>query len=125
MAKPKPISDSVRGPFTVRRAAKLSGLTPAMVDYLCRSSVFLPSRGPASPGRGIPKQYSFHDVVMLRVLAKLLGAGISVAKLKTALGQLRDSGPEITHSQVAERYLVTDGNTVFFRSSDKLVDVLA
>ena len=69
-------SDTVQD-FLIARAAKLSGLTPAMLNYLCREKVLLPSV-PGRRGRGRPRRYSFGDVVMLRVIAKLLKAGVSV-----------------------------------------------
>jgi len=99
--------------FGIRRAAYLSGLQPAMVDYLCRSNVLVPSER-SQPGRGRGRLYSYRDVVMLRALSHLLQCGISVAKLKKALTHLRSKHNEIT-SRSAPMYLVTDGTRIYFR----------
>jgi DNA-binding transcriptional MerR regulator len=94
-----------------------------MVDYLCRSNVLVPSRGP-HPGRGKGRQYSFGDVVMLRALSHLLKSGISVAKLKKALGTLRAKHHEITLEK-APKYLVTDGTRVYFDDGRNAVEELS
>ena len=122
MPKNQPL---VKSWFSVREAATLSDLTPAMVDYLCRSRVLLPSKT-SSPGRGKPRQYSFGDVVLLKALSKLLQCGISVAKLKKAMAQLRNRNMGmITASHLPGKFLVTDGTTVFFTDKGQVEDVLA
>jgi DNA-binding transcriptional MerR regulator len=109
--------------FGIRRAALLGGLQPAMVDYLCRSNVLVPSKGPR-PGRGRGRQYSFGDVVMLRALGHLLKCGISVAKLKKALATLRAKHHQITPEK-APRYLVTDGTQIYFDDGTNAVEELS
>jgi DNA-binding transcriptional MerR regulator len=110
--------------FGIRRAAHLSGLHPAMVDYLCRSNVLIPSARP-QPGRGRSRIYTFGDIVMLRALSHLLSCGISVAKLKKALGTLRSKHDEITVGS-APMYLVTDGNKIYFRNDgSKVIEELS
>src|ERR1700746_3544438 len=109
--------------FGIRKAAHLSGLQPAMVDYLCRSNVLVPSKG-RRPGRGRSRLYTFGDVVMLRALGHLLKSGISVTKLKKALGTLRAKHNEITQEK-APRYLVTDGTRVYFDDGRNAVEELS
>ena len=109
--------------FGIGRAAHLSKLGRPMVDYLCRSNVLVPSNGPR-PGRGKGRQYSFGDVVMLRALSHLLKSGISVAKLKGALGTLRARHHEITPEK-APRYLVTDGTRIYFYDGKNPVEELS
>jgi len=52
---------------------------------------------------------------MLRALRHLLKCGISVAKLKKALENLRSKHGEIT-LRSAPMYLVTDGTRIYFRN---------
>lgn len=111
----------VRG-FPIGRAAKLSGLKPAMVDYLCRQEILVPAiRG--RRGRGSPRKYSFGDVVMLRVLARLLLAGVSVSRLKVALKSIRKFHQMISETTLPAQYLVTDGRNVYLRDRDTLRDL--
>lgn len=108
--------------FGIRAAARLSGLNPAMVDYLCRSAVLVPT-GRAKPGRGRGRQYTFGDIVMLRALAQFLSCGISVAKLKTALEKVRERHHQITPKSLPGSYLVTDGRKLFFTDRGALEDI--
>jgi DNA-binding transcriptional MerR regulator len=110
--------------FGIRRAARLSDLQPAMVDYLCRSGVLVPSNRP-KPGRGRSRVYTFGDVVMLKALGHLLKCGISVAKLRKALESLRSKHREIT-LRSAPTYLVTDGIRIYFRNDgSKVIEELS
>jgi DNA-binding transcriptional MerR regulator len=116
------MTESVVQGFPIRRAAKLSGLKPAMVDYLCRQQILVPAiRG--QRGRGCPRQYSFGDVVMLRVLARLLQAGVSVSRLKVALKSIRRFHKMISETALPAQYLVTDGRNVYLRDRDTLRDL--
>ena len=108
-------------PFGIREAARLSGLRPAMVDYLCRAKILVPT--PDRPGRGRDRWYSFGDVVMLRVLKHLLDCGISVSKLRKGLEAVRKRHPEITRDSLPEKYLVINaGRLIYFRPHAKAVE---
>lgn len=99
--------------FTLADAARLAGLSRSMVDYLCRSQALVPSLA-NRPGRGRRRLYSFRDIVMLRALGHLLACGISVAKLKVALTQLRSSHFLAGDAAFPGRFLITDGSSIFF-----------
>jgi DNA-binding transcriptional MerR regulator len=94
-----------------------------MVDYLCRHGIIVPS-GPRKRGRGRPREYTFGDVVMLRSVAALLRAGVSVARLRDSLVALRRRHPEITPHTIPARYLVTDGEAVYFSSGKEPLETL-
>jgi DNA-binding transcriptional MerR regulator len=108
--------------FLIADAARASGLTPAMLDYLCREKVLVPST-PGQRGRGRPRRYSFGDVVMLRVLSRLLAAGISVQRLKKALQSLRRFHKAIRPLSLPADYLVTDGRRAYLRDKDGLLEL--
>jgi len=113
---------SILQSFAIAKAAKLSGLKPAMVDYLCRQEILVPSyRG--KRGRGRPRQYSFGDVVMLKVLARLLQAGVSVRRLRLALRSFRKYHQQISPTELPAQYFVTDGANVYLRDRDTLRDL--
>lgn len=110
--------------FEISTAAKLSGLTITMVDYLCRTKVVTPSvRG--QRGRGKRRQYTFGDVVILRAVSKLLKAGVSVSRLKLAFLALRKYHPEITPNALPKPYIVSDGENVFLRHGDEVLECLS
>lgn len=108
--------------FVIAEAAVLSGLSQSMLDYLCRQNVLVPST-PGRRGPGRPRRYSFGDVVMLRVIARLLKAGVSVEKSKRALRALRRYHKDITPTSLPTQYLVTDGKAVYLRNRENLLDL--
>lgn len=104
--------------FGIRVAADVADLSPAMVDYLCRTGVVVPK----CRGRGCPRVYSFGDLVMLRTVAQLLKGGIAVAKLKESLQALQRTHPQLPGEASNARFLVTDGSKVYYRSSRDLLE---
>jgi DNA-binding transcriptional MerR regulator len=110
---------SVFDTFDIHTAAKLSRLSKPMLDYLCRTDLVVPAK-PRRRGRGRRRQYTFRDVVILRVIAKLLSSGISVRRLRKGLKILRERADGLGHRS-EKSYLVTDGREVFVRRS---IDVL-
>ena len=107
--------------FSVKRAAHLSEMTTAMVNYLCRYDLVTPSIG-SKRGRGTSRKYSYSDLVLLRVISKLLANGISVLKLKKSLKALRARGAN-TRSLLKERYVVTNGFDIYFQN-ESVIEML-
>src|SRR5262245_33246938 len=69
MVKESPIT------HPTRVAARVSGLTVHMVNYLCRTDVVRPGATP-SRGRGRKREFTFEDLVFLRLLAAMLRHGV-------------------------------------------------
>lgn len=109
--------------FGIADAAKYSGMTRNMIYYLGRAGVFKPSGSKVS-GKGRPKIFTFGDVVILRVIDKLLKSGVSVKRLKKALIALRKYHAEITPRTLPGKYLLTDGTTIYFRKEGESLEVL-
>ena len=110
--------------YEVKEAARLSRLPVTMVDYLCRMDILVPTVS-KSRGRGHRRRYSFGDVVMLRVLARMLKAGVEVSKLRVALKGLRKQHPEITPTSLPAALLVTDGRAVYLRDKNAALEDVA
>lgn len=109
--------------YTSRHAARLSGLSIYMVNYLCRERLLEPG-GWSARGRGRWRAYTFGDVVMLRALARFLKSGISVANLKRSLRDLRRHHPEITPNSLPSTFVVSDGKRVYFRNRQNALETL-
>jgi DNA-binding transcriptional MerR regulator len=104
--------------FPAGQAAKLSGLTLHMLNYLSRYEVVIAS-GSIERGRGKRRMYTYADVLLLRVLAQLLNQGVSVLGLRNELTAYRKrSGglPDISTG----RYFVTNGYTVYLQNRGRL-----
>lgn len=88
-----------------------------MLDYLCREHFIEPS-GSTERGRGKSRQFTFGDLITLKVIARLLSSGVEVRRLAKGLRTLRDrlGSPVAT----AVRYVVSDGVEVFLQESGSL-----
>ncbi len=123
MSKQHPKSATVL--LRLRDAARVAGLSADMVDYLCKRKIVVPT-GQKSRGRGIPRLYTFGDLVLLRALSHILQAGTSVARLGTALHNFEERFGPISVSELPGKYFFTDGQKIFLydKSSDSVEDLL-
>lgn len=111
------------GPFDLKTAARVSGLSASMVDYLCRTGIVRPSAS-RYRSRGKKRLYTFADIVMLSTIKRLLNKGVSVMRLKDAIKTLRKRYAAITPDFLPAQYLVTDGKWVLFKSPDTVLEEL-
>lgn len=107
--------------FSASQAARLSGLTLAMVNYLCRNGVAVPTAG-IKRGHGRARQYTFGDVVALRLVAKLSASGVSPLRMKRALQGLRKHHPEITLTSLPASHIVTNGKDLYLYQEGQPVE---
>ena len=97
------------------------GITYRQLDYWARTDLLVPSLQTAC-GSGSQRLYSFQDLVQLRVVKRLLDAGMSLKKIRTAMGLLREQLQ--SDSPLADVTLLSNGTTIFAaHSSDEVVDV--
>lgn len=96
------------------RACDLSGLSRPMLDYLSREGFIRPS-GSGSLQRGKKRLYTFGDVVVLRIIGRLLTSGVEVKRLHFALRSLRPRASATGPGQFPFRFLVTNGKEILLR----------
>jgi DNA-binding transcriptional MerR regulator len=117
-AATKPSEDAVgyRGPT----ACSVAGITYRQLDYWARTGLVVPSVRDAS-GSGTQRLYSFRDIVVLKVVKRLLDAGVSLQNIRKAIETLRQWGED----DLATMTLISDGTTVYeCRSAEEVVDLL-
>jgi predicted RNase H-like HicB family nuclease/DNA-binding transcriptional MerR regulator len=107
--------------YPSRVARAVTGVSPMQLAYWSRTSLVVPSTAPGR-GRGTTRLYSFRDLVQLAVVRKLLGAGVSLQRVRKAVAYLRKHFPEVEHP-LAELTLLTDGDSVFHLTNDAEVIV--
>ena len=111
-----PLDIGYRGPT----ACSAAGITYRQLDYWARTGLVEPSVREAS-GSGTSRLYSFRDILVLKIVKKLLDAGISLQNIRTAISTLRDRGV----ADLAQITLMSDGTTVYeCTSTDEVVDLL-
>lgn len=105
-----------RGPV----ACAVTGITYRQLDYWARTGLLEPSVR-AARGSGSQRLYSFKDLLVLRVVKKLLDAGVSLQQVRTAVRQLQDRGVD----DLASITLMSDGASVYeCTSTDEVIDLL-
>ena len=105
-----------RGPT----ACAAAGITYRQLDYWARTGRVEPS-GRAAHGSGSQRLYSFRDILVLKVVKRLLDTGISLQQIRAAVQHLRDRGS----ADLAQVTLMSDGVSVYeCTSADEVVDLL-
>jgi len=105
-----------RGPV----ACSAAGITYRQLDYWARTGLVEPSVRTAA-GSGSQRLYSFRDILVLKVIKRLLDTGVSLQNIRTAVEHLRDSGVE----GLAQVTLMSDGASVYeCRSKDEVIDLV-
>jgi DNA-binding transcriptional MerR regulator len=113
---PMPDDVGFRGPT----ACAAAGVTYRQLDYWARTGLVEPSvRG--ATGSGTQRLYSFRDVLLLKIIKRLLDAGVSLQQIRTAIDHLRQRGTE----DLTRVTLMSDGASVYeCRSADEVIDLL-
>ncbi len=105
-----------RGPT----ACSAAGITYRQLDYWARTGLVEPSVRGAS-GSGTQRLYSFRDILVLKVVKRLLDTGVSLQNIRAAVGHLRERGV----ADLAQITLMSDGVTVYeCTSADEVVDLV-
>jgi DNA-binding transcriptional MerR regulator len=105
-----------RGPT----ACKAAGITYRQLDYWARTGLVEPSVRPAG-GSGTQRLYGFRDILVLKLVKRLLDTGISLQQIRTAVTQLREAGID----DLAQTTLMSDGASVYLcTSDDEVIDLV-
>jgi DNA-binding transcriptional MerR regulator len=95
------------------------GISYRQLDYWARTGLVTPSIRRAK-GSGSQRLYAFEDIVRLRVVKRLLDAGVNLERIRVALDELVAQGRSL-----ADVTLASDGRTVYAIDDDRqLLDLL-
>ena len=105
-----------RGPT----ACGAAGITYRQLDYWARTGLVRPSVRGAS-GSGSQRLYSFRDILVLKIVKRLLDAGVSLQQIRTAVEHLHERGVD----DLAQITLMSDGASVYeCTSADEVIDLV-
>jgi DNA-binding transcriptional MerR regulator len=111
------VDDGYRAP----QVCNLVGITYRQLDYWARTNLITPSVQTAN-GSGSQRLYSFSDIVQLKVVKRLLDAGMSLKKIRQAMDILRVELE--SENPLEDVTLLSDGTTIYAaHSPDEVVDV--
>lgn len=101
-------------------ACVAAGITYRQLDYWARTGLVEPSIKGAA-GSGSQRLYGFRDILVLKIVKRLLDTGVSLQNIRTAVEHLRNRGV----SDLESMTLMSDGSSIYECSSaDQIVDLL-
>ena len=105
-----------RGPT----ACTAAGITYRQLDYWARTGLVEPSVRSAT-GSGTQRLYGFRDILVLKVVKRLLDSGVSLQQIRVAISHLRERGIE----DLAQITLMSDGASVYqCTSAEEIIDLV-
>ncbi|MEU6740883.1 MerR family transcriptional regulator [Streptosporangium sandarakinum] len=111
-----PADIGYRGPT----ACAAADITYRQLDYWARTGLVEPTVR-AAQGSGSQRLYGFRDILVLKVVKRLLDTGVSLQQIRIAVQHLRDRGV----SDLAQITLMSDGVSVYeCTSPDEVIDLL-
>lgn len=119
MTKSDAFDAAVRGNFSGKRAAEIVGITYRQLDYWARTDLVRPSVTDAT-GSGSRRQYSYRDLLELKVIKDLLDAGIKLEAVRSVFTFMRENLGE----DIASANLVITGHQVLMKRDEEIIDVV-
>jgi len=107
--------------FRGAQVCAIVGITYRQLDYWARTDLLRPSLVDAT-GSGSQRRYSYGDVLELKVIKRLLDAGLKLQQARQAVECLRgDLGVDLASAQL----VLADSRSILATSDGELVDLLA
>ena len=114
--RPLPADVGYRGPV----ACSAAGITYRQLDYWARTGLVEPTIRAAS-GSGTSRLYGFRDILILRIVKRLIDTGVSLPNIRAAVLHLSQRGGD----DLARITLMSDGATIYeCRSADEVIDLV-
>ena len=107
--------EGFRGP----QVCSIVGITYRQLDYWARTNLLRPSISEAK-GSGTQRRYSYRDLLELKVIKRLLDAGVSLQSARRAIEVLRESGADVASANV----VLSGSQSVLARSGEEIIDLL-
>ena len=97
-----------------------AGITYRQLDYWARTGLVEPSIRSAG-GSGTQRLYGFRDILVLKIVKRLLDAGVSLQNIRTAVDHLRGRGV----TELERITLMSDGASIYeCASADEMYDLV-
>ena len=106
--------------YSGKKAAEIVGISYRQLDYWARTDLIRPSVADAA-GSGSRRQYSYRDLLELKVVKSMLDAGIKLESVRTAFEYLREN---LGEDVASARLVIGGGRAVLVRDDAELLDVI-
>jgi DNA-binding transcriptional MerR regulator len=106
--------------FSGRRTAEIVGISYRQLDYWARTDLIRPSLTDAT-GSGSRRQYSYRDLLELKVVKKLLDGGIKLEQVRQVFTYLKEQlGEDVTTANL----VISGSGSVLVRKDEDLIDAV-
>jgi len=106
--------------YSGKKTAEIVGITYRQLDYWARTNLVRPSLLDAA-GSGSRRQYTYQDLLELKVIKTLLDAGIRLEMVRDVFSYLRNDLGE----DIASANLVIQGSkSLLVRSGEEIIDLI-
>ena len=106
--------------FSGTQAAEVVGISYRQLDYWARTGLVEPTVRGAS-GSGSARLYGFKDILVLKIVKRLLDTGVSLQNIRSAVTHLRERGVD----DLARITLMSDGASIYeCTNSEEIFDLL-
>ena len=101
-------------------ACAAAGISYRQLDYWARTGLVEPTVRSAT-GSGSSRLYGFKDILVLKIVKRLLDTGVSLQNIRTAVTHLRERGVD----DLARITLMSDGASIYeCTNSEEIFDLL-
>jgi DNA-binding transcriptional MerR regulator len=100
----------------------LSDCTSHQLRYWDKVGLVSPSIQSSHGKPGVPKLYSFRDIVSLKVIKTLLDNGMSIQRVRRAWRYLTRNGD--LQDELSKTKLISDGETIYTIEDNEVFDAL-
>ena len=106
--------------FRGATACQAAGISYRQLDYWARTGLVEPTVRGAS-GSGSQRLYGFKDILVLKIVKRLLDTGVSLQNIRSAVAHLRSRGVD----DLARITLMSDGASIYECSNpEEIIDLL-
>ena len=106
--------------YSGKKTAEIVGISYRQLDYWARTDLIRPSLNDAA-GSGSRRQYSYRNLLELKVVKNLLDSGIRLEQVREIFAYLQDELGE----DIATANLVVNGSQpTLVRSGEEVIDLL-
>ena len=105
--------------YSGTRAAQIVGISYRQLDYWARTDLMRPS-GSDATGSGSRRQYTYRDLLELKVIKKLIDAGIRLESVRDVFAYLRNH----VDTDISAAHIVIEGSSVILCDGEELIDIL-
>ena len=114
--------EAVEGPDTAARRRRRSSASPTASSTTGPAPTCSSRRSPRPPGSGSRRQYSYRDLLELRIIKTLLDAGIKLESVRDVFKNLRESvGTDISSANI----VISGTSSVVLPTNDELIELMS